>query len=107
MVASTTIKDPLMDRRTEHSARQLGEHFAAWRKLLNLTAQQVAERADISRGTLRRLENGKPVGVDTLLTVARALGIADTLVDAVDPWQSDIGRLRAGAALPQRVRRNG
>jgi transcriptional regulator with XRE-family HTH domain len=92
--------------RAERAAVQLGEHFATWRKLLNLTADQVAQRADVGRGTLRRLENGESVGLDVVLAVARALGVMDRLVDAVDPWESDIGRARAGSVLPKRVRRH-
>ena len=46
-----------MSRTTEQAAIRLDVHLATWRKLLNLTADQVAQRADISRGTLRRLEN--------------------------------------------------
>jgi hypothetical protein len=40
-----------------------------------------------------------------LLRIARALGILDPLVAAADPLSTDIGRLRAGEQLPQRVRR--
>lgn len=95
---------PKMNARTQGSANRFGEHLATWRKLLNLTADQVAQRADISRPTLRRLENGGPVGFDVVLAVTRALGLMDKLVDAVDPWESDIGRARAGTVLPKRVR---
>lgn len=95
---------PKLNIRTQRSAERFGEHFATWRKLLNLTAEQVADRANIGRNTLRRLEHGEPVGSDVVFAVARALGILDTLVDAVDPWESDLGRARAGATLPKRVR---
>lgn len=93
-----------MSKKAEQAAVTLGLHLATWRKLLNLTADQVAQRADINRGTLRRLETGQTVGVDVLLEVARSLGILDELVKAADPWESDLGRARAGATLPKRVR---
>lgn len=32
-----------------------GEHVRGWRMVLGLTAQQVAERADITRDTLRKI----------------------------------------------------
>lgn len=96
-----------MDTRTQKSAAELGEHLASWRKLLNLTAQQVAERAGISRQTLSRLENGDPVGFGSFLAVARSLGIIDNLIEAIDPWETDLGRLRADQDLPQRVRHRG
>lgn len=91
--------------RVERAGADIGAQLAAWRKIQNLTAQQVAERAGVSRGTLRRLEHGEPgVSVGTLLGVARALGILDRVVDSLDPYQTDLGRARAAAGLPQRVR---
>lgn len=84
----------------------LGTHLANTRKLLRLTAQQVAERADISRGTLRRIETGSAsVSLEAVLKVARVLGILGAIVAAADPFSTDVGRARATEALPQRVRR--
>lgn len=92
--------------RVRRSAQELGDHLLAWRKLQNLTAEQVAERAGITRTTLRRLERGDPgVGLDVFLMVARALGQLDRLVAALDPYETDLGRARADETLPQRVRR--
>jgi transposase len=65
------------------AAREIGEHFVAWRKLRGLTIEQVADRAGVSVNTVRRL---------------------DRLVAATDPLSTDVGRLRAGEQLPQRVR---
>lgn len=87
------------------AAQRVGAHLSAWRKLQSLTAEQVAERAGISRGTLRRLENGETsVGIDVLLNVARVLGQLDRVVEAFDPYETDLGRARADQALPKRVR---
>jgi transcriptional regulator with XRE-family HTH domain len=91
--------------RVRRAAADIGAQLAAWRKMQNLTAQQVAERAAISRDTLRRLEHGEVgVSLGTVLNVARALGALDRLVDALDPFQTDLGRARSAAALPKRVR---
>ncbi len=91
--------------RVRRAAEDVGAQLAAWRRIQNLTAVQVAERANISRDTLRRLEHGDPaVSMGTVLGVARALGALDRLVDALDPYQTDLGRARASAALPKRVR---
>lgn len=90
--------------RVSRAAAQLGDHIQTWRKLQGLTAQQLAERANITRDTLRRVETGKPVGSDVLLSIVRCLGQLDRLIDALDPYETDIGRARAGTALPQRVR---
>lgn len=91
--------------RVTRAGRDIGTQLAAWRKIQNLTAQQTAERAGISRDTLRRLEHGElGVSIEVLLNVARALGTLEPLVDALDPYQTDLGRARAAADLPQRVR---
>jgi transcriptional regulator with XRE-family HTH domain len=85
--------------------RALGTHVADWRKLQRLTAAQVAERAGISRDTLRAIEQGKgTASTENLLRVLRILGILDGMVAAADPYQTDVGRLRAGEILPKRVR---
>lgn len=91
--------------RVQRAATDIGAQLAAWRKLQDLTAQQVAERANISRDTLRRLEHGDPsVTMDTILRVLRSLGALERLVDALDPYQTDMGRAGVAAALPKRVR---
>jgi transcriptional regulator with XRE-family HTH domain len=93
---------PLPVRR---ALRVLGEHVSAWRKLNQLTAAQVAERANISRDTLRAIEQGSgTVSTENLLRVLRILGIMDELVKAADPYETDVGRLRMDETLPQRVR---
>ena len=93
-------------RRTIAAARTVGSQLQTWRKLLDLPAQIVAERAGISRSTLSRLENGDVhVGMDSLLNVASALGVLDAVMSATDPYTTDFGRARADQQLPQRVRR--
>jgi transcriptional regulator with XRE-family HTH domain len=92
--------------RTRQAATDIGENLAAWRKLLGLTAQQVAERAGTTRQTVARLERGDlAVGLDIVLNVSRALGILDDVVKATDPYETTFGRARADQTLPQRVRR--
>lgn len=93
---------PLAVRRAQ---RGLAESVASWRKLRGLTQAQLAERADVSRGVVRRLEAGDGgVSVENLLRILRALGIQDLLAAALDPLASDIGRLRSEEELPRRVR---
>lgn len=87
------------------SLRRAGERLQAWRKLRGLTQAQVADRAGIDRRTLRNLENGDGgVSFEVALRVFNALGILDGAVDALDPYATDLGRLRAEEQLPQRVR---
>jgi DNA-binding XRE family transcriptional regulator len=84
--------------------RRIGEQLATWRKLRQLTVAQVADRSGISRYTVMRLENGEGASLENLLRVARALGVLDLLAEALDPYATDLGRLRAEESLPERVR---
>ena len=84
---------------------EFGEHLRGWRMVLGLTAQQVSERAGITRDTLRKIEAGNPsAGFGNVAQVLRALGVLDQVVEAVDPLNSDIGRLRAGSLSKKRAR---
>jgi hypothetical protein len=83
---------------------ELGEHVRDSRLVLDLTAQQVRERADIPSTTLRTIESGNPdVSFSNVTQVRRTLGILDKVVDALDPLYSDIGRLQAGNLTKKRA----
>ena len=93
---------PLPVRR---SLRDLATHVQAWRKLRGLTQAQLADRAGVTRGTIARLEAGdRAISLEILLRVLHALGILDGLAPALDPYETDLGRLRADEHLPERVR---
>jgi transcriptional regulator with XRE-family HTH domain len=98
----TARPTPVVVRR---ALRDIGAHLGAWRRLRSLKADEVADRAGISRSTLSRLESGSGASLENTLRVARALGLVDQIVAAFDPLESDVGRLRADEGLPQRVRR--
>ncbi len=84
---------------------EFGSHLRGWRMVLSLTAQQVSERAGITRDTLRKIEAGDPsAGFGNVAQVLRALGVLDQVVEAVDPLNSDVGRLRAGNLAKKRAR---
>lgn len=83
----------------------MAEDVVGWRRLRGLTQAQLAERAGISRDTLTRLERGDGgVSTENLLRIFRALGILDGVSAALDPFSSDLGRLRSEQDLPRRVR---
>ncbi|MFT3799334.1 transcriptional regulator [Microbacterium sp.] len=68
-------------------------------------APEVRRCAGITRDTLRKIENGDPTaGFGNVAQVLRALGVFDQVVGAVDPLNSDIGRLRAGSLANKRGR---
>lgn len=83
----------------------IGESIGRWRRLRSLTMSELADRADVGVSTLQRLEQGRGGTLESLLRVARALGVLDQITTAVDPLSTDVGRLRAEELLPERVRR--
>lgn len=91
--------------RIERQLAEFGAHVRGWRMVLGLTAQQVAERAGITRDTLRKVETGDAgVSFRSVAQTLRALGVLDQAVNAVDPLNSDVGRLRAGSLTKKRAR---
>ncbi|MGN7211269.1 helix-turn-helix domain-containing protein [Brachybacterium paraconglomeratum] len=89
----------------EREMQELGQRVRGWRMVLGLTAQQVSERAEISRTTLRKIEAGDgSVSFNSVAQVLRTIGKLDDVVDAVDPLRTDIGRLRAGKLQRRRAR---
>ncbi len=85
--------------------RTIADDIVAWRKLRGLTQVQLAERAGVSEGTVRRLEDGDGgISLENLLGILRGLGLLEALPRALDPYETDLGRLRADEQLPQRVR---
>lgn len=101
----SVIGEKMPGYRVDRQIASFGESVRGWRMVLGLTAQQVAERADISRDTVRKTERGDAgVSFRSVMQVLRALGVLDTMVDAVDPLNSDVGRLRADRITRTRAR---
>lgn len=93
-------------RRVVSAAADLGENVRTWRKLSNLTAEELADRAGISAPALGRIESGNPaVAFETVARVLLVLGQLEATVRATDPYETDLGRAQASRSLPQRVRR--
>lgn len=87
--------------------QRLGANLKSRRIILGLSQDLVAERADVSRSTLMRLEAGEGGKVEHLLTVAAVLGVAEDLITAIDPLNTDLGRARAHLLNRQRAPRQG
>lgn len=89
----------------QRALRDVGNHAVAWRRLRGLTQAQLADRAGVGRSTVRRLEESDGgISLEKLLRILRALGVLESLPRALDPYETDIGRLRADERLPRRVR---
>lgn len=98
----------MVQRTSPRRRRQLaafGENIRRWRAVNGLSASELAERAAVTRQTLRAIESGEGGRIDSLFAVLEALGIAETAIDGIDPYRSDAARariddiLRSGGAL--------
>jgi transcriptional regulator with XRE-family HTH domain len=99
---SSARSTPLPIRR---AVRAVAGNVVVWRKLRGLTQAQVADRAGVSSKTVRRLEDGDGgITLENSFRIFRALGVLDNVPRALDPYETDVGRLRADEQLPQRVR---
>lgn len=80
---------PLAVRRT---LAKLGDDIFDARKRRKLSAQVVAERANTSRNTLKRIEEGDPaVSIGIYAAVLNALGLLDGVGDLADPARDKLG----------------
>lgn len=90
----------------EDSAATVGDHLRQWRILLGLSQELVAERANISLPTLRRVERGDTgVRLGSFLAVTEVLNLTGRITEATDPLGTDLGRLRAHLLGRKRAKR--
>ncbi|MHC2185220.1 helix-turn-helix domain-containing protein [Rathayibacter agropyri] len=83
-----------------HLLSEFGANLARWRAVNGMSATVLAERAGVTRETLRRLEAGDgSARIESVFAVLAALGIADTVVAASDPYRSETARVRIDAVL--------
>lgn len=86
--------------RQQRLLRELGGHIRRWRKVNGMTATELAERAFITRETLRHIERGTGTArLGSLMAVLVRLGIAETVIRAANPYESETARIRIDAIL--------
>ena len=84
---------------------ELGTRLRRTRLERNLTQEQVAEEAGVSRLTVKRIEDGGSAQLTSLLRVLRSLGLLEALEQLVpEPMPSPIDRLRRRGRERQRAR---
>lgn len=79
----------------------VGNNVLLARKARNLTQQELADRASISRQAVAAIEKGNPS--KNLLVIIWALGLEKQLVEAISPKHDEIGRSMAFGSLPERI----
>lgn len=89
---------PILFPKSQRILSELGENIKLARLRRKLSSEQVAERADIGRSTLVKIEQGHPgVGIGNYLNVLRVLGLEqDFLLLAKD---DELGRKLQDAQL--------
>jgi len=99
MARKTTVQHPAVQR----LMRELGENIRLARLRRRFPAQLVAERAGMSRTTLRAIERGEAgVTIGAYANVLHCLGLHDDL--GLIARDDELGRKLQDAELPRRCR---
>ena len=77
------------------SMRMIAENLDLARKQQRITVALLAERANLSIPTVRRLLNEGAGTFENFLRVARILGMLEGVEKATDPMTTPLGRARA------------
>ena len=85
--------------------RTIAANLDLARRQQRITLDLLAERANLSVPTVRRLLNEGAGTFENFMRVARILGLLQGVEDATDPLNTPIGRARAEQDVPKRVRR--
>lgn len=85
--------------------RTIADNLDLARRQQRITLELLAERANLSVPTVRRLLNEGAGTFENFLRVARILGLLKGVEDATDPLNTSIGRARAEQDVPKRARR--
>lgn len=85
--------------------RKLGQDINDARRRRRITMELMAERANLSRTTIGKIEKGNPTtSISSYASVLFVLGMEDRLSNLVDNVHDLIGRRLEDEKLPQRVR---
>lgn len=84
--------------------RVIAANLSLARRQQRITTDLLAERANLSVPTVRKLLNQGEGSLENFLRVARILGMLESVQNATDPLNTPIGRIRAEMDASQRVR---
>lgn len=86
--------------------RSVASNLDLARRQQRITVDLLAERANLSVPTVRKLLNEGSGSFESFLRVARILGMLQSVEESTDPLRTPIGRARAEQDVPRRVRRS-
>lgn len=96
---------PTLPIPVRHALRNLGEDMRNARRRRRISTALMAERADISRTTLLKIEKGDSgVSLGNYATVLFALGLINRLSELVDISEDHLGQDLEDENLPKRIR---
>jgi transcriptional regulator with XRE-family HTH domain len=92
----------------QRAVAKLGQDIRSARLRRRITTAMMAERAFITRTTLRKVEQGNPaVSLGIYATVMFVLGLTPRLADLADARADDVGLQLEEERLPKRIRQPG
>jgi transcriptional regulator with XRE-family HTH domain len=95
---------PLLPLPVRRALKQLGSDIQRARRRRRLTAEMVAERAQIARPTLRRVERGDAsVGLGIYATVLWVLGLSERIAQIAASETDVVGLGLEDERLPKRI----
>jgi transcriptional regulator with XRE-family HTH domain len=88
----------------QRALKKLGADLRDARVRRRIKTEVMADRLQVSRPTLRRLERGDAgVGMGTYATALYVLGLVDRLAGLADLAHDPVGQRLASDALPRRI----
>jgi transcriptional regulator with XRE-family HTH domain len=97
-------KTPPLPLPVQRVLRKLGADIREARLRRRIQTAVMADRVQVSRPTLWKLERGDPsVGIGTYATALYVLGMVDRLADVADLANDPVGQQLASESLPQRI----
>lgn len=89
---------------SEQIIEALGQRLNGIRLSQNISQAKLAKEAGVSRSTLTRLADGKPISLDSFIRVMQALKLTDQLVALLpDPSIQPVDRVRLDGSERQRA----
>lgn len=85
--------------------REIAENLNLARRQQRISMDLLANRTNLSVPTVSKMLNAGAGSFENFLRIARALGFLDGVVDATNPLNTGIGRIRAEEDTPLRVRK--
>jgi transcriptional regulator with XRE-family HTH domain len=97
-------RSPPLPLPVQRALKKLGSDLRDARRRRRIQTEVMADRLQVSRPTLRRLERGDPgVGIGSYATALYVLGMVERVGDLADISHDPVGRRIATEDLPQRI----